>query len=385
MKRVAVVQTDPVFGELARNLEAARALTAGLRADVIVFPELFSTGYQFASRDEVCSLAESAPGGPTVAALEAIARESGATVVGGLPEKRDGTIYNAAAIVYPSGFLMTYRKAHLFSEESAWFAPGPDLPPVIRTPQGVRLGVMICFDWRFPEVARHLALEGADLIAHPSNLVRPHGPAAMVTRALENRVYAATANRVGAEARGGRTELRFIGCSQIVSPQGERLAGLGETGTGLALAEIDLSAARSKRVTGGDDLFLRRRGDLFGAPLPERSRGPSRFVILRHEGGGAGHFDLLFELCGRLLAFRADSIEPLSREVERNFDHRREYLEKEGDLGGGRGTLRRADEGTCRVEAFRDEVRIEACGRLLCGRIVFREVKDERWSAEVEK
>lgn len=380
--KVAVLQTDPVFGEVARNLEAARAALAGVRADLVVLPELFATGYQLASKEEARALAEPAPGGRTVAALEAIARETGACVVAGLAEEAGGAIYNAAAIVYPSGFLTTYRKTHLFFEENDWFAPGAELPPVIRTPQGLRVGVMICFDWYFPEVARHLALAGADALAHPANLILPHCPDAMPVRCLENRVFAATANRVGSEARGGRKALTYIGRSQVLSPLGERLAALPAEGAGLAVAEIDPAAARGKRVTARDDLFRARRADLFGEAGIVRRGRPAAFVALRHERPGeAAHFDLLFEEGGRLIAFRVASIEPLAAEAERAFDHRREYLEREGDLGGGRGAVRRADSGTAIVrELAHDRVRVEVQGEVLRGTLVFREVAGERWS-----
>lgn len=387
-RTVAVVQTRPAFGEVARNLEAARALLAGTHADLIVLPELFATGYQFVSREEACALAEPLPGGPTVAALEAIARETGATVVGGVAERndREGVLHNSAAIVNPSGYLGAYRKTHLFFEERDWFVAGGDLPPVVRTPSGLRVGVMICFDWYFPEVARHLALFGADIIAHPANLVLPHCPGAMPVRCLENRVFAATANRVGAEARGGKKELRYIGRSQIVSPGGERLAALGAAEEAIASAPIDPALARSKRLTVRDDLFAARRADLFGGPAVARHEG--EFAALLHERPGAGdppHVDLLFEVAGgRLVAFRVASIEPLASEAVRAFDHRRAYLEKEGDLGGGRGALRRLDRGRAAVEEGAGYLRVHASGAVLFGTFVFRAIpgedESERWS-----
>lgn len=341
-RRVAVWQNDPAFGEVARNLEAARAALAGVKADLVVLPELFASGYQFASASEVRALAEPVPGGPTTAALEAIARETGATVVAGVPERAGEATFNAAAVVYPSGFLTTYRKLHLFHEERIWFRAGDEPPPVIRTPQGLRVGVMVCFDWRFPEVARHLAIEGADVIAHPSNLVRPHCPDAMVTRCLENKLFAATANRVGEEARGGRPALRYIGRSQVVAPSGARLASLGETGAGLLQVEIDPADARSKQVTGCEDLLAARRTDILRLEaVAPGGAAPARTVLLRHdEPSGAHHFDLLVERGRRLLAWRLAELPRPGLRAERTFDHRLRYLDFEGDIGGGRGTVR---------------------------------------------
>jgi predicted amidohydrolase len=354
VRRLALLQNAPRFGEVAANLDAARAALEGVKADLVVLPELFATGYQFASGDEVTALAEPAPGGPTTAALEAIARATGATVVAGLAElAEDGAIYNSAAVVYPSGFLTTYRKLHLFHEERTWFAPGPRPPPVIRTPQGLRVGVMICFDWRFPEVARHLALEGADVIAHPSNLVRPHCPDAMVTRALENVVYCATANRVGEEARGGRPALRFIGRSQVVSPKGERIAALDGEEAGRIEVEVDLGLARDKSVTGCDDLFGARTRVLGIRAIRRPAVSECRYAVLRHEAAdGAAHFDFFVEQDGRLVSWRLESALPERRDIamaaERSFDHRLAYLDFEGDLGAGRGSVQAVERGVCR-------------------------------------
>jgi predicted amidohydrolase len=130
---------------------------------------------------------------------------------------------------------------------------------------------MICFDWRFPEMARLLALEGADLIAHPANLVHPYCQDAMITRSLENAVFTITSSRTGSERVEG-TAIRFAGRSQIVSPRGERLAQAGPEEECVRTAEIDPTAARDKRVTERNDLLLDRRPDLYGAALAASPR-----------------------------------------------------------------------------------------------------------------
>ncbi len=113
-------------------------------------------------------------------------------------------------------------------------------------------------------LARALALKGADLIAHPANLVLPYCPDAMVTRCLENRVWAVTANRIGTEARGGKTPLRFIGQSEVVSPRGEILYRASFDQEELRVVEIDPSAARDKCLNPYNDLFAQRRPELYG-------------------------------------------------------------------------------------------------------------------------
>jgi predicted amidohydrolase len=119
--------------------------------------------------------------------------------------------------------------------------------------------MMICFDWIYPESARALALKGAQLILHPSNLVMPYCPDAMITRCLENRVFAATANRIGEEERGG-VKFSYIGTSEIVSFRGEILCRLGAAQTGVGVAGVDLAQAADKRINEYNDLLRDRRG-----------------------------------------------------------------------------------------------------------------------------
>ena len=117
---------------------------------------------------------------------------------------------------------------------------------------------MICFDSVFPEVARLLALQGADLLCHPSNLVLTYCQETMLTRSLENSVYSITANRTGKEIRS-RGELLFTGQSQIVGPMGEIVASSNSDEEAVVIYDIDLSNARNKFITENNNLFLDRR------------------------------------------------------------------------------------------------------------------------------
>jgi predicted amidohydrolase len=162
----------------------------------------------------------------------------------------------------PDGFIGVYRKTHLFAEEKLWFSPGDTGFRVWQTPIG-NIGIMVCFDWFFPESARTLALKGADLIAHPANLVLPYCPDAMPTRCLENRVYAVTANRTGREQRGGKERLEFIGTSEIVSPAGEVLCRAARDSEEFGSAEIDIAAARNKNLNPFNNLFEDRRKEYY--------------------------------------------------------------------------------------------------------------------------
>lgn len=259
--RVAVVQTSPDFGEVESNIDQAIALMETQAADLYVLPELFNTGYNFISASEVRSLAENAREGKTGVALQEFARLRSCYVVYGFAEDGGGALYNSAAIVGPAGFIGLYRKIHLFDRENLFFEKGNMGFPVFDLPFG-RIGIMICFDWIFPESARTLALKGAQLIAHPSNLVMPHCPDAMVTRCIENRVFAATADRVGEEDRGG-VKLRYIGQSEIVSPNGEVLVRLDGHKEQIEAVDVDLSVAVSKRINERNDLFEDRRPEYY--------------------------------------------------------------------------------------------------------------------------
>ena len=176
----------------------------------------------------------------------------------GLPEKAGSARYNAAVVVNPSGYLGRYRKVHLYYQEKRWFAAGdlgfPVFAAVDRAGMGYSLGVMVCSDWYFPESARSLALAGADVIAHPSNLVRKICPSAMPIRALENHLFTITANRTGQESNRDE-RLRFIGKSLICAPDGEVLASAGDAETHLAVIDLPVETARSKEVTRFNDVM----------------------------------------------------------------------------------------------------------------------------------
>jgi predicted amidohydrolase len=265
MVRVAYAQTEPEIRAVARNLESVRQLLAsGPTFDVLVLPELFATGYLLRDRAEATALAED-ESGPTVSFLRRQAAERSAWICAGFAERAGRSVFNAAALAGPSGELHVYRKVHLFDRESELFDAG-DRPFEAWTISvrgvSVRVGVLVCFDWFFPEAARSLALDGADLLLHPANLVLPYCQDAMRTRCLENRVFAVTANRTGAEVRGTE-RLSFTGSSQITSPRAEVLSRAPAVGESMDVVEIDLGFARDKRVTERSDFLAIRRPGLY--------------------------------------------------------------------------------------------------------------------------
>lgn len=263
---VRCLQFDTEKGSLQKNLQSVQPLIEREEADIVVLPELFGSGYFFDSTEQARSLAEPVPDGPTVRQLEAWAASTGATIVAGLPERDGDRLYNSAVVVTPKGWLGTYRKTHLYYEETLHFTPGDTGFPVWtvtdRAGKPYRLGVMVCFDWFFPESARALALAGADVIAHPSNLVLPHCPSAMPIRALENGVFTATANRVGSESNG-RESLTFIGRSRICSPRGEVLAEAPEAVPASITAEIDPHESRQRQLNAHNHRDTDRRPAMY--------------------------------------------------------------------------------------------------------------------------
>jgi predicted amidohydrolase len=241
---VGFVQINSRILDVECNIDRALRLVGKRHTDVLVLPELFNTGYNFRTRQEVAKVAESIPNGPTTGVLRDLSKRDGSMIVAGIAERKGQSLYNSAVVVKDGRYLGTFRKVHLFYKEKRFFKPGHEFRVF------GKVGIMICFDWIFPESARTLMLKGAELIAHPSNLVMPHCPEAMKIRAIENRVYTVTADRVGVE-RG----LRFIGQSEIVDPDGRILYRASGSKEECVVREIDLSLAHDKSVTSMNNLL----------------------------------------------------------------------------------------------------------------------------------
>jgi predicted amidohydrolase len=275
---VAVVQMRPAPDDVAANraytVEAIRRAAAD-GADLVVLPELCTTGYAFPDAAALAAQAEAIPAGPTVQAWAAEAARLGVSVVGGLAERTRAGCYNAAVALSPSGLAAVYRKAHLFADEKALFLPGDTGPVLAELPCG-RVGLVVCFDLRFLELPRALALAGADLLAVPTTWTDLYKPNPYDERgwcmanvlaqvhAYANRVYVACADRVGGEAG-----VRYLGASVIFDPGGSPLAGpASPADEEILLAPFDPARARDKRLGDANDLFADRRPDLYGPLAP---------------------------------------------------------------------------------------------------------------------
>jgi predicted amidohydrolase len=276
--RVAVAQIEPRLGENKRNLdECLRRLdeAAAAGAELVVLPECAISGYMFDSLEEAMPFAEELPG-PSTEALEAACGRLGLHAVVGLLERDGDLLRNAAVLVGPEGLVGSYRKTHLpFLGVDRFVTAGDELP-VYDTPLG-RIGLEICYDLRFPEATRTLALAEADIVAHPTNFpvaARIQTELITVARAAENRIFLLSANRVGKERWA-----EFCGWSQIVDPYGRRLAEAGGTEEALLVADIDMELARDKDyvIPGEYELYLfgHRRPELYGALVEETRAAPT--------------------------------------------------------------------------------------------------------------
>lgn len=267
----AFVQMRPKFGENSENIDRAVKLASKVRADLYVFPELCNSGYAFTTKEEVTSFSESLETGPSVQVLQSFSEKRKCALVAGLAEKSGERIYNSAVIIDNDRILGTYRKTHLFYREKLWFKPGDSGFKVFDLERfGCRIGPIICFDWFFPEASREVAVKGADVICHPSNLVLPgKAQIGMMVRAFENRVFVITANRVGIENRSKEDNFHFTGKSQIISPTMEKLASAKANESVVKVARLNLELSRDKKVTSMNNVFEDRRLDFYKAQYHE--------------------------------------------------------------------------------------------------------------------
>jgi predicted amidohydrolase len=267
--RVGFYQFNPVFGKKDDNLNKVRSAINDVKLELLVLPEFFAIGYQFVAPEEVAELSEPIPGGRTTEFLLEISRSKNTYIAAGVAEQSGDEYYNSAVLTGPEGLIGVYRKTHLYAEEKLFFKPGDTGFRVWDTNVG-RIGIMICFDWFFPESTRSLALLGAEIIAHPSNLVLPYCPDAMPLRCLENRVFAVTANRIGTENRKQGEPLTFIGQSEVITPKGRILIRAPKEEEILMVTEIDPTTAQDKALNTFNDVLNDRRPDKYTSLFENR-------------------------------------------------------------------------------------------------------------------
>lgn len=276
--QLSAVQLDVTLSDSAGNLAELQRIVeseAAAGSKLVVFPECFTTGYCFDSLEEAMLVAETMDG-PAVKFVTNVCAKTNCHVVFGMLEKDGDRLFNVAALVGPNGLVGHYRKVHLpYLGVDRFTTPG-DLPFEVFEANGVRIGLLICYDGGFPEAARVLALQGADLILLPTNW--PPGAEYMSefsvnSRAMENGVYFAAVNRIGLE-RG----FSFIGKSRICDPVGATLETVNHNDFAVLRAEVDVSKSRQKRIVRVPgkhviDRMADRRPDMYG-PISEAHNLP---------------------------------------------------------------------------------------------------------------
>lgn len=262
--RLACFQGDVVFGDSEANVKRFNAVLIDareLQIDLVVFPEAFLTGYAASSAEEARAIAITAELLPW---LQGMVDETKVSAVVGYASTDGDRVYNEAALLQPGRPAYLYRKTHLPELGVDVFATPGDHIDVVDTPFG-RIGIGICFDLRYPECARTMAVMGANLLVLPTNWPTGADMSAdhiSLVRAAENRIFVATCNRVGSE-----NGYDFIGKSKIIGPNGQILAAAGIEET-LIMADVDLAEAREKRIQAPAGYFT----DVLGCRRPDLYR-----------------------------------------------------------------------------------------------------------------
>ncbi len=252
---VGFVQFSPTFGDVRDTISAIERLSSQFKgADLLVLPELCNSGYNFESLQQARALSEPVDDSRYLRFLIGLCAQGRFHIVTGFNERDQDRLYNTAVLVGPSGVVGTYRKLHLFHNEKGVFSPGDRGLPIFDIGRA-RIGLLVCFDWIFPEVWRILALKGSDIICHPSNLVLPElAQRGVPAHALMNRVFTITANRIGTER-----DLTFTGRSMICDTSGVVIAAAAKDEECVRMVDVEIAAARNKSVTTRNHIFADRR------------------------------------------------------------------------------------------------------------------------------
>jgi predicted amidohydrolase len=256
---VSIIQFQPVLGKPEENARLLEPLfnTIG-DSRLVVLPELSNSGYNFSGFSEAYQNSEMiGMGGVFQDFLIEKAKSKNIFIVSGINEREGDELFNSAILVGPEGIMGKYRKVHLFMNEKDIFQPGNAGFPVFDL-GGFRIGIMICFDYLFPEPWRIMAQNGADMICHPSNLLTENPRKCLPGLGLMNRIYIATANRIGTEGN-----ITFNGCSMFTDPSGKIFRTASQDRTEIISAEMDTEISRNKMITNRNHVFDDRLPGLY--------------------------------------------------------------------------------------------------------------------------
>jgi len=267
--KIGFIQFAPVLGDLKTTIRKIDGLIDQSKiTDILVLPELCNSGYNFTSFEEAWKTSEKIENSIFINYLISKCNQFNLYIVSGFNERDNKNLYNSAILIGPKGYIGKYRKLHLFMNEKDYFKPGNINLPVFDI--GLcKIGMLVCFDWIFPEVWRILALKGAEIICHPSNLVLPGlAQRAVPIHALTNRIYTITANRIGTEG-----DLSFTGLSTIANPNGDILFQASQAEEETVIKDIDIRLARDKIITKKNNLFSDRRPEEYSFLIEKDVKG----------------------------------------------------------------------------------------------------------------
>ena len=263
--RAAAVQTLATLGDIDHNIELATGFVEDAvrqGAELIVFPECMNTGYLFDSFEHCCELAEDVSDGAFVSALSELSKKHGIYIASGITEwdSERQKVFNTGVMFDRQGHLAChYHKQFLATHDQNWFSFGERGNPVVETDLG-KIGLLICFDGRIPEIFRSMALQGAEVIVDMANFFSMDqadmwGPA----RSYENGLWLVAATKAGFER-----SIYYPGGSMIVDPKGRVLSKVPYDTHGIAIANIDPDMALNKSIYTGNDKIADRRSETYG-------------------------------------------------------------------------------------------------------------------------
>ncbi len=255
---IGFFQFKSKFGDVNYNLERINDNLKNKKINLLVLPELYTTGYLFKNKNELKKYSEEIPSGKSVQKIKDICKNNNVYIVCGLPEIKKNKLYNSCVLVGPKGYIGKYQKTHLFYKEKNTFNKGETNYKVFKTAIG-NIGLIICFDYMFPEIVRTLALKGVDIICCPCCLkTKPKKVmTCMRSRSLENGIFTITVNKVGKERN-----IDFCGESEIVDPRMKVLAK-GNNREDIQMVTIDVKKARNKNYNKYNNLMGDRRKELY--------------------------------------------------------------------------------------------------------------------------
>lgn len=257
--KVWFLQLDSKIGKISNNLSKLEQYLQKNKADLFVLPELFTTGYMFKDKEELKKYCENIPNWPTTNKLISLCKKYDMYLLVWLAEIQNGKLFDTTILVWPNGFIWKNQKKHLFYKENLIFDKWENAYVVYKTPIW-NIGLMVCFDFMFPEVYRALALQWADILCITCCLKTPAYKVMTMARAwaLQNWVYTLTVNRVGKE-RG----VKFTGSSEIVWPRMEILAKWKKDEEDCKIVSIDINRAKDKGYNEYNNLLEDRRTNFY--------------------------------------------------------------------------------------------------------------------------